>query len=84
MNQLTENEQNKLKELTAKGCTDSDIENFCEENKVSLKAALCYVSELYAPLQCRGCKNVDFYPNMSPCIYCCRIHQKDYFVSEMS
>ena len=84
MKQLTDNMKKEIKNLLNKGCTDSDIEEFCEENKAPLKQTFRYIAELTAPKQCKGCKHIELVPSMPPCTSCCRIHQKDYFEPENS
>lgn len=79
---ITENQKAKLKALLEKGCTDSDIEDFCAENNVSLKEAYRYTGELSAPKECKGCKYIYFFRGAYPCIGCSRAPHKDMYETE--
>lgn len=80
--QLSEKEKIEIKKLNENGCTDSDIIYFCENKKISQRAAFHYIAELNAPPQCQGCKNIGMLPSMPPCTRCKRIHQRDCFEPE--
>lgn len=69
---MTEFKKKLLKQLHDNGCTDSDIEDFCEKYGVKENEAFHYVAELIAPPQCKGCKHVDFFRNLYPCNDCSR------------
>ena len=64
---------NQLWKLHHDGCTDSDIEDFCEETGLHLRQAYWHIHRWIAPSQCRGCKNIVFYRSMYPCNDCSRI-----------
>ena len=74
--------KSKLFALCEKGCTDSDIEDFCDENKVSRKEAFKLVAEWSAPEVCKGCAYVVFYPDMHPCCNCSRAKEDFYKAAE--
>lgn len=78
---MTKIKLQKLKELHDNGCSDSDIEDFCKKNKVSQKEAFHLISTWIAPDCCQGCKHIDFYPDMPPCLHCSRI-RKDMYEKE--
>lgn len=76
---MTKKQLEELKTLYDNGCTDGDIEDFCEDNKVSYKEAFLQISIWEAPECCKNCKHVSFYPNIPPCSCCSRARQTDYF-----
>ena len=76
---MTKNQLEKLKELHENGCSDSDIEDFCTDNKVSCREAFLQIDIWNAPDCCKNCKHVSFFASMYPCTSCSRAHQKDYF-----
>ncbi len=69
---MTKKQIEKLTALHERGCTDSDIIDFCHDNKVKVKEAFHFISILMAPECCKKCLNVDFYPSMPPCSSCRR------------
>lgn len=76
---LTEPLRDALYLLLDGGCTDSDLEDFCEENKIPQRVVFHTVAILNAPACCKKCKNVDLYASMYPCLSCRRAHPIDYF-----
>lgn len=62
-------------------CTDSDIEDFCEEFDVDERAAFHYLAELRTEYtECKGCQHIEFFGSgMYPCSMCSR-GKKDLFV----
>lgn len=76
---LKETDKESLRGLLQKGCTDSDIEDYCHEYNLSPKSAFHFISVEEAPACCKKCKSVDFYASMYPCTSCVRAHQKDYW-----
>lgn len=76
---MTKKQLEELKTLYDNGCTDSDIEDFCEDNNIEPCEAFLQVDIWDAPECCKECRNVCFYPNGSPCSYCARPPRKDYF-----
>ena len=75
---MTNENIRKLKLLVEQGCTDSDIEDFCEENDIDTGEAFRLVAEWSAPNCCQGCIHIQLYPDMSPCCNCCRA-KSDYY-----
>lgn len=69
---MAQEKMQELRELCESGCTDSDIEDFCEENAISEKEAFHLIATWSAPECCRKCKHVDFYNSMYPCSVCSR------------
>jgi hypothetical protein len=60
--------------------TDSHIEDFAEEYKVSIKEVYEYLDDLSAKgTSCEGCKHHSMWPNMYPCNCCSRCYVKDYY-----
>ena len=64
--------KDKLKNLLERGCTDSDIEDFCEQNGVNTKTAFTYIAVLNAPDCCKTCQHVTLAPSFYPCTFCSR------------
>ena len=66
--------------------SDSNLENFADENRVSKKDVFHFVAILRTQhTYCEGCKYVDFYPNMTPCSRCIRSgYNKDYFERDVN
>lgn len=64
--------------LCKKGCTDSDIEDYCHEHGINTGKAFHFLSVQFAPEQCKGCKHVDMLPNIAPCNSCSRIYKDRY------
>jgi hypothetical protein len=54
---LTEDIQAQLRDLDTKGCTDSDIRDFCDEHNISYRTAFDFLSEINVPDCCKGCKS---------------------------
>lgn len=77
---LTNDDVKFLKDFITKGCSDSDIEDYCYEHNLSPKSAFHFISVEEAPACCKECKFVDFYASMYPCTSCVRAHLKDFFV----
>ena len=69
----------KLEEILPNIRTDSDIRDFCEENRVSMKEVYEYIAYLTVPECCKNCKNKVFFPNMYPCHSCSRVPREDCF-----
>ena len=69
-----------LKKIIENGCTDSDIEDFIDDNPhVNPKEIWDYVFEHDAPKECKGCKFIQM-AGMMPCIKCSRkVNLKDYY-----
>ena len=59
-------------------CSDSDIEDFCEEHKIPLKQAYEFIDENRVPECCKGCKYVGMFDNMHPCDDCSRPREDMY------
>ncbi len=79
---MTEAQKQELWKLVEKGCTDSKVVDFCEENYVSKRTVFHQLAVWSAPEQCKGCEDVDMYPNMPPCTSCARSHTKDHYRPE--
>ena len=75
---MSEEQIKSLKELCKQGCTDSDIEDWCEEHGVPEKQAFHQVAVWLAPKCCQGCMYIDFYDSAHPCNSCCR-NKQDYY-----
>ena len=74
------NWKDKLDELLKSGCTDSDIENFLDDNpNIDEGEVWDYVYEYDAPEVCKGCKYIQF-RGMYPCNICSRVHTKDFYM----
>ena len=69
---MTEKQRILLTELHDNGCSDSEFERFCKKHKINLGEANRYISEIDAPAVCHGCRNVVYFPWMSPCVGCSR------------
>lgn len=69
---MTDALKEKLKTLIENGCTDSDLEDFAEDNNVDEGEVFRYAAELTVPVCCKGCKHVQFYDSMYPCTECSR------------
>ena len=78
---MTDKQKETLRNLCRQGCTDSDIQDFCEEQGISRKEAFHQVSEWTAPDCCRRCIHIDMYPNMPPCPSCSR-SKKDLYTKK--
>ena len=61
-----------LQVLIQNSCTDSDIEDFCESNKVDIQEAFHLAAELHASPECKDCRHIELYPRMYPCNSCRR------------
>jgi len=80
--EMTDRQKELLTQLHKDGCTDSDIEDFCEEHNISKKDAFRFVIELIAPQQCKGCKYIG-YRSIYPCNACSRARiLKDHYEAE--
>lgn len=77
---MTSEQLEKLRDLCEKGCTDSDIEDFCDEYKVSRKDAFNKIAEWTVPSCCKGCIYMNMFPDMPPCASCSR-GKKDYYTT---
>lgn len=67
------NWKEELSGLLKSGCTDSDIRQFIQKHPdISGKKIWNYVSDYYAPEQCKGCKHVQLI-GMYPCS-CCSVN----------
>ena len=69
-----------LSGLLKSGCTDSDIRQFIQKHPdIAGKDIWNYVSDYYAPEQCKGCKHVQLI-GMYPCS-CCSVNgtSKNYY-----
>lgn len=75
---MTNENIRKLQLLVEQGCTDSDIENFCEENGADMGEAFQLVAEWAVPDCCQGCNYIQLWPAMSPCCNCCRAKPDHY------
>ena len=75
---LTEQDKANLTALHEKGCTDSVIEDYCEDNKVREDEAFHFIMSLIVPEPCKGCKHIDFYMDMYPCNDCSRCCEDHY------
>lgn len=77
--ELTDEIKKALIRMTEEGSTDSDIYDFCEENKVPHKEADIFLAMHEAPERCKECEYVCFRPSMPPCTGCKRNYKKDFF-----
>ncbi len=56
-------------------CTDSDLEDFAHENRVSERDVFHFVAVIHTNgTPCEGCQYIDFRPNMAPCSRCQRAY----------
>lgn len=69
---MTIEQLNDLMLLLTRGCTDSDIEDWCSERGVSEKEAFHAAAVHRAPAGCKACRHVGVYPDMHPCVNCSR------------
>ena len=69
---MTIQQTKELQKLHNRGCTDSDIEVFCDTYHVRQKEAFHQIAEWSVPVCCKGCKNVEMFSSMPPCTSCCR------------
>ena len=76
---LTTELRDKIYLMMMNGCSDSDLEDFCNEYKIPQQIVFHYVAIMSAPDCCKRCKNVDFYKSMYPCTSCKRANQTEYF-----
>ena len=58
---MTEEQKREMHKLWSDGCSDSDIEDFCERTGVPVKDVFHQVAEWRVPDCCKGCKHIDFY-----------------------
>lgn len=79
---MTEAQKLELLEMEKKGCTDSSVEDFCERNGISPRAAFHQLAIWNAPKQCKGCGHIDMFASIPPCSSCARAHTKDYYSPE--
>lgn len=77
---MTDALKEKLKALIENGCTDSDLKDFAEDNNVNESEVFRYIAELTVPECCKGCKHVQLYNSMYPCIKCSR-DKKDMYTA---
>lgn len=66
---------NELYELRKDGCSDSDIEDFISDHRLSRKEAgevWLQIAIWNAPECCKPCKHVQLYRSDYPCTYCSR------------
>lgn len=81
---LTKELKDKLINLL-KCCSDSDIEDFIDENNLTVdevREVWEIVAINNAPDCCKDCKNVKYYKYYNPCYYCIRPKlnlYKDYY-----
>ena len=75
---MTSEQLKKLRELCENGCTDSDIEDFCGEHKLSRNEVFTKIAEWTIPSCCQGCMYMTMYPSMPPCPSCSR-GKKDHY-----
>ena len=76
------NWKEELAVLLKAGCTDSDIRQFIQEHTdIGGKAVWNYVSDYYAPEQCKGCIHVQLI-GMYPCTCCSRNETSKNFYEE--
>ena len=78
MRKITEVDKVLLIEMIKDGCTDSVIEDFCEERHLNPSDAFHFIAVQHAPNCCKSCNHVDYFPNMFPCSRCCRT-KRDYY-----
>lgn len=77
---IMKNWKEELSGLLKSGCTDSDIRQFIQKHPdISGKKIWNYVSDYYAPEQCKGCIHVQLI-GMYPCS-CCSVNgtSKNYY-----
>lgn len=69
-----------LLKLLKSGCSDSDIEDFINENpNINAKAIWDFVYEYNAPERCKGCKHIQM-TGFEPCNRCSRrVLVEDYY-----
>lgn len=67
--------QEELIRLIDRGCTDSDIEDFCDSHPEA-DNAWNFVADYTAPAQCKGCKNVQML-GQYPCTRCLRSERRE-------
>ena len=75
---MTKEQELKLRKIYETTCTDSDIEDFCDENELSRKEAFHKIAIWSAPECCNGCRHVDMFPDMFPCVSCSRAKKDRY------
>lgn len=78
MRKMTEVDEVFLIEMMKDGCSDSVIEDFCENRHLHPSQAFHFIAVQKAPDCCKKCNNVDYFPDMFPCSRCCR-GKKDYY-----
>lgn len=72
---ISEKLRSELWELHNGGCSDSDIEDFISEHRLSRKEAgevWLQIAIWNAPECCKPCKHVQLYRSDYPCTYCSR------------
>ena len=75
MKRMTNEHEKMVLEFEEKGCSDDDLVDFCNENKIDLKLAYKVIAIKYAPAECKGCKHIVMYgthANLFPCNMCSR------------
>ena len=78
---MNPNQLEELKILFERGCTDSDLIEFCEDNNLSVREVYHTVASWIVPECCNGCKYIEFYSGMYPCNNCSR-PKKDMYEKE--
>ena len=73
MRKLNEFDKILLIEMMKDGCSDSVIEDFCDERHLSASDVFHFIAVRQAPNCCKKCKHVDYFPDMFPCSSCCRV-----------
>ena len=79
-NQIKPQWQNDLDKILEKGCTDSDIMDYIDENpNINTRDIWDYTYESMAPTECKGCDYIQ-YSGMYPCNNCSRrVKPKDHY-----
>lgn len=63
--------------------TDSEVMDFCDDRGLEYGEVFHFLSTVFAPHTCNGCKHIGFYSNMYPCNVCTRVsNRKDMYESE--
>ena len=75
---MNKTQKEALRELEEKGCTDSEVIDFCKKHKISQKEAFTQISEWETPECCHGCKHIGLFDSMHPCTECSR-PKKDFY-----
>lgn len=78
MRKMTKSDEMCFIEMMEDGCSDSEIEEVSKARHLDPSQAFHFIAVQKAPDCCKKCNNVDYFPNMYPCSYCCR-GKNDYY-----